>query len=129
MSLNLSWSPVPATRKSVQHLLFYLLLYDSLVIMLTNYILIFYTHHSENIRMMHTTNDSVIMATTKNMEHILAPNPDAAMDVFSFMRPIADENIKNLYSNLQSSSMYMSKTQQMAKIIPSPVSVLLFFLF
>jgi len=71
---------------------------------------------------MHTTNDSVVMAMTKNMEHILAPNPDAAMDIFSFMRPIADENVKNLYSNLQSASMYMSKTQQIAKIIPSPVS-------
>lgn len=72
---------------------------------------------------MHTTNDSVVMAMTKNMEHILAPSPDAAMDVFSYMRPIADENVKNLYSNLQSASMYMSKTQQMAKIIPSPVSI------
>jgi hypothetical protein len=27
-----------------------------------------------------------------------------------------------MYSNLQSSSLYMRKTQQMAKIIPSPVS-------
>ncbi|KAG0045398.1 von Willebrand factor A domain-containing protein 8 [Gryganskiella cystojenkinii] len=78
------------------------------------------TNNSENIRMMHTTNDSVVMAMTKNMERILTPNPDASMDVFSFMRPIADENVRNLYSNLQSASMYMSKTQQMAKIIPSP---------
>ncbi|KAI1297032.1 von Willebrand factor A domain-containing protein 8 [Mortierella claussenii] len=75
---------------------------------------------SDNIRMMHTTNDSVVMAMTKNMEHILTHDPEAAMEVFSFMRPISDENVRNMYSNLQSSSLYMSKTQQMVKIIPSP---------
>ncbi|KAF9184077.1 von Willebrand factor A domain-containing protein 8 [Haplosporangium sp. Z 767] len=77
--------------------------------------------NSESIRMMHTTNDSVVMAMTKSMEHIIQnQDPEAAMDVFSFMRPISDEQVRNMYSNLQSSSMYMSKTQQMAKIIPSP---------
>lgn len=76
--------------------------------------------------MMHTTNDSVVMALTKNMEHILAEDPQAAMDVFSYMRPISDDNIRNMYSNLQSSSLYMRKTQQMAKIIPSPVSYITF---
>ncbi|KAG0296119.1 von Willebrand factor A domain-containing protein 8 [Linnemannia gamsii] len=78
------------------------------------------TNNTENLRMMHTTNDSVVMALTKNMEHILAEDPQAAMDVFSYMRPISDENIRNMYSNLQSSSLYMRKTQQMAKVIPSP---------
>ncbi|KAG0082211.1 von Willebrand factor A domain-containing protein 8, partial [Linnemannia elongata] len=78
------------------------------------------TNNTENLRMMHTTNDSVVMALTKNMEHILAEDPQAAMDVFSYMRPISDDNIRNMYSNLQSSSLYMRKTQQMAKIIPSP---------
>ena len=71
--------------------------------------------------MMHTTNDNVVMALTKNMEHILSQDPEASMDVFSFMRPISDETVRNMYSNLQSASIYMSKTQQMAKIIPSPV--------
>ncbi|KAG0209285.1 von Willebrand factor A domain-containing protein 8 [Mortierella sp. NVP41] len=78
------------------------------------------TNNTENLRMMHTTNDSVVMALTKNMEHILSEDPNAAMDVFSYMRPISDENIRNMYSNLQSASLYMRKTQQMAKIIPSP---------
>ncbi|KAG0215924.1 von Willebrand factor A domain-containing protein 8 [Mortierella sp. GBA30] len=77
--------------------------------------------NGDAIRMMHTTNDSVVMAMTKNMEHIVANrDPEAAMDVFSFMRPIADEQVRNMYSNLQSASLYMRKTRQMAKIIPSP---------
>lgn len=71
--------------------------------------------------MLHTTNDGVVMAMAKNMESVLNRDPEAAMDVFSFMRPIADDTVKNMYSNLQSASLYMSKTQQMAKIIPSPV--------
>ncbi|KAF9979600.1 von Willebrand factor A domain-containing protein 8 [Mortierella antarctica] len=76
---------------------------------------------SEALRMMHTTNDSVVMAMTQNMEHLIAnPDPEASMDVFSFMRPISDEQVRNMYSNLQSASLYMSKTRQMAKIIPSP---------
>ena len=92
---------------------------------------------SDRVRMMHTTNDSVVMAITKNIEHIISQDPDSAMDVFSFMRPISDENVRNMYSNLQSASIYLKKTQQMAKIIPSPVSyailwrvlVIFFFFF
>ncbi|KAF9204985.1 von Willebrand factor A domain-containing protein 8 [Haplosporangium sp. Z 27] len=76
--------------------------------------------NTEDIRLLHTTNDSVVTSIAKNMRNILAQDPEASMDVFSFMRPISDENIRNMYSNLQSASLYMSKTQQMAKIIPSP---------
>ncbi|KAG0097282.1 von Willebrand factor A domain-containing protein 8 [Podila epicladia] len=76
--------------------------------------------NSDTLRMLHTTNDGVVMAMAKNMENVLNRDPEAAMDVFSFMRPIADDTVKNMYSNLQSASLYMSKTQQMAKIIPSP---------
>jgi hypothetical protein len=72
--------------------------------------------------MMHTTNDSVVMAMSKNIEQLLTPDPESTMDVFSFMRPISDENVRNMYSNLQSASLYLNKTQQIARIIPSPVS-------
>lgn len=83
-----------------------------------------YDHLSDTLRMLHTTNDGVVMAMAKNMENVLNHDPEAAMDIFSFMRPIADDTVKNMYSNLQSASLYMSKTQQMAKIIPSPVRCL-----
>ncbi|KAF9432703.1 von Willebrand factor A domain-containing protein 8, partial [Entomortierella beljakovae] len=75
---------------------------------------------TEGIRMMHTTNDSVVTAVTKNMRNILKPEPEASMEIFSFMRPIADDSVRNMYSNLQSASIYLTKTRQMAKIIPSP---------
>ncbi|KAG0224963.1 von Willebrand factor A domain-containing protein 8 [Actinomortierella wolfii] len=73
-----------------------------------------------SIRMMHTTNDGVVMSLSKNVENILAADPEAGFDVYSYMRPISDDNVRNMYTNLQSASIYLHKTNQMAKIIPSP---------
>ncbi|KAG0268044.1 von Willebrand factor A domain-containing protein 8 [Actinomortierella ambigua] len=73
-----------------------------------------------SIRLMHTTNDGVVVSQAKNVESILAADPEAGFDVYSYMRPISDDNVRNMYSNLQSASIYLRKTEQMAKIIPSP---------
>ncbi|KAF9969381.1 von Willebrand factor A domain-containing protein 8, partial [Actinomortierella ambigua] len=73
-----------------------------------------------SIRLMHTTNDGVVVSQAKNVENILAADPQAGFEVYSYMRPITDDNVRNMYSNLQSASIYLRKTNQMAKIIPSP---------